>query len=1651
MLKRNKKIISLMVFTTVLFSNLPLNTTIALAKENESALIQENINQYEAMDRLGDLFKTNNLLANENIKEVTQTNFNSLTKVEIKIENDKLSGKNVSAQDCKDLILNTLRTNLTNLSEIEFKIDKDEFTMEIFIINTTNIKLEDYINNTLESVSHQISIPRNAITSTLTDIDFNEISNELPDTLNKNTVIGKAFDESNSYYNLNNLIPSTTNIASYLNIGAYPLLDLSYLNSINEELLGIKIYNSTTNKLYSVDDIDTTQKLLLKDINLTENLNIKIVYIAKDESNIVKYHTQNQSYKKSTKGETNFKIPTLSNTIDNGLEKYTGLINLNSELKLQEKKDNLLPVIGYAISDNYKKSPLLFATDYSSFTFDNDINNKVKSLEIFLLDSNGEVYTESLNEIINLTRKNFSSNNNPLELKFNNTSNLTSFKITKINDMKLTNDIIINKNKATLDWINSEYIIKNGNNTVTLSNGSQNYTLSFTANVSKFNLIENLSNNLSINSDREIILDKDTSSFYIDILANKALDLDSSDAVTFQGNNNLNYSYEKLTDYSFRIKVSNIPTDKDHLSNLKVFFKDKEGTSHNLTYKIIKDITAPTIALEESEKYKDIENMLYFKGYPSSENEVSFKVSDFSGPVYVSSIEKAIDENNSEKLPEYRRHSEYYSYDEDSKILKIKNLEYDKPATFKITLKDKYDHEIKYKYSFYSDTKAPELSILNSINNSYEINNKSIFVQNHKIVDEKVNINFSVKDNDREDNLTIDKSSVNFYLNGAIQNEISYDEENKIYTVTVKKDALNSEGANISYTAKDIVNNKSIDNSYKLYYISEEIDSNKVNFNISSTLENNTYAEATVKNSNNKYELNITNKLKDDKLKIDFSKDFIDIKNDIILDKIKIKYNNEEDIIDYDDNKYAVKEFKLQRGINIIEYTIETYNSIPYKGKIIFNYDYTLPTLEIIDANNSSLNLNSSPYISSPIKTLKIFDNGFKEVNNASLLFKNNSTGEEIALSLNDFKRENEYLIYNLPDSLTFKEGNYTFNYSINSSLDINSESNNFNTGIKSYTSNDIKFIYDETKPEIIMKNFNLDFASCKIYSTPQDIIIGNLGSGSDIEAEDNLNNELTFYYQVIDLKTNEVVFNDNTKNSISISTLVDGKYKLVLKAKDIIGNESASYEGYFIIDSTSPNISLQGLSNIDNKYYTYSVNPRVTIEDYSIIDGNISVVLNGKTIKTFAINQSHINNYSNVFDLGELSEDGRYNIYIEVKDRNNNSSTFVRNFSIDKTAPIINNVTIGEKTASSNNINYITNHNSPIIASYSDNLEKVDDIKLSLIAKKDGISRTLSNGEALTEDGDYTITVQATDMAGNTSDLYSYRIIVDTILPEISINDVNDGHYYNKDIKPTWNVNDSNAQVSVTLNSNPYDGSVITNEGNYTIKIVAVDEASNTSIKTLNFVIDKTAPNITVEGIKNLGYYTSSVTPIVKWDDPDAIATVLLNNINFFGEEINEDGSYVLFAKAVDKAGNVSNLSIKFRLNVSKPVITVLGFKNGDVLSGPITPSFKFKDTVEYTILLNGKEYHGEELSKDGFYEFVVTAKDEDGVETTETFSLTIQNTSAEVSSKNNANSKSNNNSTKEIKNRANVALAIGSVSGLLALAAIGYIIYRKTKRREE
>ncbi|WP_322396216.1 hypothetical protein, partial [Clostridium perfringens] len=141
-----------------------------------------------------------------------------------------------------------------------------------------------------------------------------------------------------------------------------------------------------------------------------------------------------------TKGETNFKIPTLSNTIDNGLEKYTGLINLNSELKLQEKKDNLLPVIGYAISDNYKKSPLLFATDYSSFTFDNYINNKVKSLEIFLLDSNGEVYTESLNEIINLTRKNFSSNNNPLELKFNNTSNLTSFKITKINDMKLTND-----------------------------------------------------------------------------------------------------------------------------------------------------------------------------------------------------------------------------------------------------------------------------------------------------------------------------------------------------------------------------------------------------------------------------------------------------------------------------------------------------------------------------------------------------------------------------------------------------------------------------------------------------------------------------------------------------------------------------------------------------------------------------------------------------------------------------------------------------------------------------------------------------------------------------------------------------------------------------------------------------------------------------------------------------------------------------------------------------------------------------------------------------------------------------------------------------------------------------------------------------------
>lgn len=580
---------------------------------------------------------------------------------------------------------------------------------------------------------------------------------------------------------------------------------------------------------------------------------------------------------------------------------------------------------------------------------------------------------------------------------------------------------------------------------------------------------------------------------------------------------------------------------------------------------------------------------------------------------------------------------------------------------------------------------------------------------------------------------------------------------------------------------------------------------------------------------------------------------------------------------------------------------------------------------------------------------------------------------------------------------------------------------------------------YDNEKPEIDLGKFTDSYLTSKIYNSSNNSITIGQSPDNDIIVTDNMSETLKIEYFIYDEEGVTQLKSGNYQGSIGLNSLGNGRYKIKVKVTDETENEIFSSLGNFVIDNVAPTFKINGLTynSSDLELLNRPLNLSVEVNDISISYINVRVQLPNNTFVEKICNVSEAKNFIATFD--QFSENGDYTLYIDASDRAGNIlNTVTRKFRIDTTAPIINGAQVNGNRVNPDIMNYTNSHNSSIFVNFSDNLDVNGDIELILTASKNNVVKSLKNGDSLKEDGEYVIKAQVKDKAGNMSTVYSFNLTVDTVLPVIDVSGVNTGHYYNKDVTPSWTVDDEKATLSVTLNGNPFDSSILSNEGNYTLTLKATDLAGNVATNIVTFVIDKTAPKITVENVENLGYYTNPITPAIKWDDKDAIATILLQNVNYYGQEIDKDGSYVLYVKVVDKAGNISDASYKFRLNVSKPEINIDGVSDGDVVVGGFTPNFKFKDTVEYQILLNGKAYHGEEITEDGNYTFVITAKDEDGVETVKTVNFKVENTSKETIS---------GNVTTDKKDSSNLPLAVGSGVGLVLISILGYFLFKKNK----
>ncbi|MBI4707280.1 MAG: gliding motility-associated C-terminal domain-containing protein [Candidatus Omnitrophica bacterium] len=182
----------------------------------------------------------------------------------------------------------------------------------------------------------------------------------------------------------------------------------------------------------------------------------------------------------------------------------------------------------------------------------------------------------------------------------------------------------------------------------------------------------------------------------------------------------------------------------------------------------------------------------------------------------------------------------------------------------------------------------------------------------------------------------------------------------------------------------------------------------------------------------------------------------------------------------------------------------------------------------------------------------------------------------------------------------------------------------------------------------------------------------------------------------------------------------------------------------------------------------------------------------------------------------------------------------------------------------------------------------------------------TLPPGE-----GEKMVYVKFKDMAGNWSQSYLSKIILDKTPPAITVNPLNTPT--NKTVSLSYSVVDNltpQGEIKITGDDSPY-----TKEGAYSITLDAEDLAGNRSIQSISFTIDKTLPVIIITSPLDGASVVSPQIQLV-----GAVDGVVFSEIRSL-----QEGENILSKTVADESGNTATVSIKVTLDSVLPTGTVI------------------------------------------------------------------------------------------------------------------------------
>ncbi|EGJ0854365.1 Ig-like domain repeat protein [Salmonella enterica subsp. enterica serovar Kiambu] len=474
-----------------------------------------------------------------------------------------------------------------------------------------------------------------------------------------------------------------------------------------------------------------------------------------------------------------------------------------------------------------------------------------------------------------------------------------------------------------------------------------------------------------------------------------------------------------------------------------------------------------------------------------------------------------------------------------------------------------------------------------------------------------------------------------------------------------------------------------------------------------------------------------------------------------------------------------------------------------------------------------------------------------------------------------------------------------------------------------------------------------------------------------------------------------------------SPNTLVDGTYTLRVEATDEAGN-IANKDLVFNIDTNIqvPTIALDagqdtGANTADN--ITNISRPTFTI-------GNVDP----DVIKVVVTIDGHDYNATKVgagwqFTPGNAIPDGSYNITVTVEDKAGNTAT-------SKPLPVVI-----DTTAEIESVTLVTDSGDSDV----DNITKVDKPQFSIVTADDithvrvkidnaanwieltkgGDGRWIFNVGSALPDGQHTLLVDVTDIAGNVAQ-ETLQFTIDTTLREPTIvldpthdtgDDTNDNlTRINKPVFIIGNVDNDVSHIVVHLDGRDYTienkGGNLTftpdqplSDGQHTISVTVTDIAGNTKTSAeLKIEIDTqvqidSVTLTTDSGVNDHDNVTNATRPSFEIATPDDVTSVLVSfdGVNwtpisknaagqwqFTAGSALPDGHYTLHVQATDRAGNTANSTLGFTVDTQIDGLSVVmlddaGKDSTDGITNITSPRFEIsarEQLQSVTVILNGK-----------------------------------------------------------------------------------------------